>query len=575
MESRRKRWYRYWQSLLVVFVLGLWFSFSTVSSFAQAPPAAETPPNSQEYLLPQSNPIDGYPVLLDGKTLFTVRQGVGLFSAQERAEAIAKRIEQIARDRKIAIDSIQLVRQEGDKTLYLKAGDLVILTINEHDAKLYGEPLETLGERALNTVKTSLTEYRQERSLRYLLISVGLTLLATVLFLLLVQVSIKSSGKVFPAIAQVVEQRIPSIHIQAFEIISSRQISYFCLRLLQFTRLLIWLSIFYIYISFVLGLFPWTQTISQSILGYFFLALDLLFKSIAQYLPNLVILGIIIAFTHYLLKIIRPFFTAIERGNLVIPGFYRDWAEPTFRLVWVLVIALSAVVAFPYLPGFDSPAFRGVSVFLGILFSLGSTSAVANVVGGVILIYTRAFQIGDRIQIGDVTGDVLEKTLLVTRIITPTNRIITIPNSSLLSSNVINFSVASRELQRYLILQTTVTLGYDLPWRTVHETLTQAALATADILPEPEPFVLQTSLDDFYVSYQLNAYTDHPERMVKIYSVLHQNIQDHCNEAGIEIMSPSYSALRDGHHSTIPENYLPSDYRAPGFRTVSLGNEET
>lgn len=239
------------------------------------------------------------------------------------------------------------------------------------------------------------------------------------------------------------------------------------------------------------------------------------------------------------------------------------------------MIALAAVVAFPYLPGFDSPAFRGVSVFLGILFSLGSTSAVANVVGGVILIYTRAFQIGDRIQIGDVTGDVLEKTLLVTRIITPTNRIITIPNSSLLSSNVINFSVASRELQRYLILQTTVTLGYGLPWRTVHATLTQAALATTDILSEPEPFVLQTSLDDFYVSYQLNAYTNHPERMVNIYSVLHQNIQDHCNEAGIEIMSPSYSALRDGHHSTIPENYLPSDYRAPGFRTVSLGNEET
>jgi small-conductance mechanosensitive channel len=575
MKLKPKHWYRSWQSLLMVAFLSLLLSFPTLGGLAQTRPTEGGSPQPQDTLRPESNLIDGYPVSLDGKTLLTVRQGVGLFSAQERAEAIVQRLERIAADRQIAIDSIQLVKQEDDQTLYLKTGDIVILSINEQDANVYGLALEELGQRALNTIKTSLIKYRQERSLRYLLTSVGATFLATMLFLLLVQISIRSSGKIFPAIAKAVEHLIPSIRIQAFEVISSRQISSFCLRLLQFTRLFIWLFIFYIYISFVLGLFPWTQTISESILGYFFLALDLLFKSIAQYLPNLVILGIVIAFTHYLLKIIKPFFSAIERGNLVIPGFYRDWAEPTFRLVWILVIALAAVVAFPYLPGFDSPAFRGISVFLGILFSLGSTTAVANVVGGVILIYTRAFQIGDRIQIGDVTGDVLEKTLLVTRIITPTNRIVTIPNSSLLSSNVINFSVASRELQRYLILQTTVTLGYDLPWRTVHETLTQAALATADILPDPAPFVLQTSLDDFYVSYQLNTYTDHPERMVKIYSALHQNIQDYCNEVGIEIMSPSFYALRDGHHSTIPENYLAADYRAPGFRTMSLGNENS
>jgi small-conductance mechanosensitive channel len=247
-----------------------------------------------------------------------------------------------------------------------------------------------------------------------------------------------------------------------------------------------------------------------------------------------------------------------------------DWAEPTYKLLLILIIALAAVVAFPYLPGFDSPAFRGISVFLGILFSLGSTSAVANVVGGVILIYTRAFQIGDRIQVGDIVGDVIEKTLLATRILTVTNKIITIPNASLLSSNVINFSVASRELKRYLILQTTITLGYDLPWRKVHQTLIQAALATENILQDPPPFVVQTSLDDFYISYQLNAYTDQPNLMVRIYSELHQNIQDKCNEVGIEIMSPHYSAMRDGNQSTIPENYLPADYTAPGFRISPL-----
>jgi small-conductance mechanosensitive channel len=265
------------------------------------------------------------------------------------------------------------------------------------------------------------------------------------------------------------------------------------------------------------------------------------------------------------LRAIKPFFTGLERENLVINGFYPDWAKPTYNLLSLLIIALAIVIAFPYLPGFNSPAFQGVSVFLGVLFSLGSTSAIANVVGGIILIYTRSFQLGDKISIGDVIGDVIEKGLLVTRIRTPANRIITIPNSSLLNTNVINFSVSQREFKQPLILQTTVTLGYDLPWRKVHATLKEAALATQFIVSEPAPFVLQTSLDDFYVSYQLNAYTDHPSKMVYIYSELHQNIQDKCNEVGIEIMSPHYKALRDGNHSTIPENYLPEDYQSPAF----------
>ncbi|MFM6056901.1 MAG: mechanosensitive ion channel family protein, partial [Microcystis aeruginosa] len=321
----------------------------------------------------------------------------------------------------------------------------------------------------------------------------------------------------------------------------------------------------YFYLTFILRLFPWTRKFGDGFLQYFFRALEVFSQEIAKYLPNIFIILLVVFITHYLLRAIRPFFTALERENLVIHGFYPDWAKPTYNLLSLLIIALAIVIAFPYLPGFNSPAFQGVSVFLGVLFSLGSTSAIANVVGGIILIYTRSFQLGDKISIGDVIGDVIEKGLLVTRIRTPSNKIITIPNSSLLNTNVINFSVSQREFKEPLILQTTVTLGYDLPWRKVHATLKEAALATQFIVSEPAPFVLQTSLDDFYVSYQLNAYTDHPNKMVYIYSELHQNIQDKCNEVGIEIMSPHYKALRDGNHSTIPENYLPEDYQSPAF----------
>ncbi|NJR31574.1 MAG: mechanosensitive ion channel [Chamaesiphon sp. CSU_1_12] len=238
-----------------------------------------------------------------------------------------------------------------------------------------------------------------------------------------------------------------------------------------------------------------------------------------------------------------------------------------------MIIAFAAIVAFPYLPGAKSPAFQGVSVFLGLLLSLGSSAAVANVVAGVILIYTRAFEVGDRVKVGEAVGDIVEKTLLVTRIRTIKNVVITIPNAAVLNAQIINYSAAAQDPNTPpLILHTTITLGYDVPWRTVHQALIGAANATSSILPEPTPFVLQTSLDDFYVSYEINAYTNTPKIMARIYSELHQNIQDKCNEVGIEILSPHYRAVRDGNQNTIPESYLPADYIVPGFRIDRVRN---
>ncbi|MFM7353207.1 MAG: mechanosensitive ion channel family protein, partial [Microcystis aeruginosa] len=409
---------------------------------------------------------------------------------------------------------------------------------------------KVLAEKALQTIKVALNQYRQDRRPEQLLKNIIYTVLASFTFLIISFAIIKISEKIFPFIRRLIESRIPGIQIQNVEIISSYQISLFWLRILCAFRSFILLLLLFVYATFVLRLFPWTRIFGESILGYLSRSLELVLWSIGQYLPNFFIIAIIIFITYYLIRLVKPFFTAIERGNLIIPGFYTDWAQPTYNLLLVIIIALAAVVIFPYLPGFNSPAFRGISVFLGLLLSLGSTSAIANVIGGIILIYTRAFRIGDHIQIGDVIGDLIEKNFLVIRICTPTNKIITIPNSSLLSSNVINFSISSRELNRHLIIQTTITLGYDLPWRKAHKTLIEAALETEHILKEPAPFVLQTSLDNFYISYQLNAYTNQPNLMVIIYSELHQNIQDKCNEAGIEILSPSYTSLRDGNTTT-------------------------
>jgi small-conductance mechanosensitive channel len=548
-------------TLVIFFVVLLLTLTSPLLGIAQNPTQPE-------------NKIDGFPVMLDGKTLFFIRRGVSSFSAEERANTITRRIERIAQNDSIPIENLTIEQIPDDNSLYLSVDQEVILTVTERDAKAYRSTPEVLAQQALQKIQVAIAQYRQDRKPEQLFKNIIYTVIATFAFLIISFGVIKISGKLFPFIRRLIESLTPGIQIGNIEIVSSSKISFFWLRVLRMIRLFILFLLTFNYATFVLRLFPWTRVFGESILGYFSRSLELVLSSIGKYLPNAFIIAIIIFVTYYLIRLIKPFFTAIERGNLVIPGFYTDWAKPTYNLLLVIIIALAAIVAFPYLPGFDSPAFRGVSVFLGLLLSLGSTSAIANVIGGIILIYTRAFRIGDHIQVGDVIGDLIEKNFLVIRICTPTNKIITIPNSSLLSSNVINFSISSRELNRNLIIQTTITLGYDLPWRKAHKTLIEAALETDHILKEPAPFVLQTSLDNFYISYQLNAYTNQPNLMVIIYSELHQNIQDKCNEAGIEILSPSYTSLRDGNTTTIPENYLPSDYAAPPFRVQSSDNQE-
>lgn len=217
------------------------------------------------------------------------------------------------------------------------------------------------------------------------------------------------------------------------------------------------------------------------------------------------------------------------------------------------------------MPGSESPIFKGVSVFVGVLFTFGSAVALGNVVAGLVLTYMRAFKLGDRVKIGEVTGDVIGRSLLVTRVRTIQNEIISIPNSTVMNNHTINYSTDAP--QNGLIVHTTVTIGYDAPWRQVHQLLIDAALATPLIEIEPVPYVLQTSLDDYYVSYSINAYTKAPNKQARIYSDLHAHIQDKFNEAGVEIMSPHYKALRDGNATTIPADHLPKDYQAPAFQT--------
>ncbi|MEB3301628.1 MAG: mechanosensitive ion channel family protein [Cyanobacteriota bacterium] len=560
--SRRIGWIQRAGKRLAVCALALLVLVAPLHGRAEGPAEPASSPTLEQ----SEQQIDGFPVVLDGATVLVIRQGSAGFTAEQRAHTITRRLKRIAADPSLPIEHLTIQRDADDDLLVLGIGNEVLFTVSQRDAKASRLSQEALAEDTLQQFKSAINQYRQDRKPRQLIRNSFYALIASAAFMAICLAVIKASGTLFQAAGRRLAARLPSIQVKNVDVITSATLSSFGLQLLRLIRLILLLALFLAYATFLLRLFPWTRVVGDHALGYVLQSVELVLSAIGNYLPNLFVVAMIYGIVYYVLRVTKPFFTAIEKGSLVIPGFYTDWASPTYNLFKVLVIALAAILAFPYLPGFNSPAFQGVSVFLGLLLSLGSTSAITNVIGGIILIYTRAFRVGDHIRVGDVIGDIIEKNFLAIRICTPANQIITIPNSALLSNKVANYNISSRDLSRCLILQSTITLGYDVPWRKVHATLIEAALATEHILRDPAPFVLQPSLDNHYVTYQVNAYTSEPNQMVLIYSELHQHIQDKCNENGIEILSPAYAALRDGNRSTIPESYWPREYAAPPFR---------
>jgi small-conductance mechanosensitive channel len=518
----------------------------------------------------------GSPVILGDETLFYIQAGIGSFSPEFRSQVISKRLKDLAKETEVNLDTLQIVDNESISTTDIRIGDRSLVTIVDVDAVAAGKSRKELADLYLQSIKESITRFRDSYSIQSISRGIAYTLIATIILVGSLIAIAKLMPRFYRYLRNWRDTRLPAFKLFGTEILSANRVFDLISEIIKVLRLTLFLVISYLYINLVLSFFPWTKGLSRILFSYVVKATDTLGSGLIAYLPNLFFLAIIYFFTSYTIKVIRFLFEEIEHGNIIFTGFYREWARPTYKLVQFLIFAFAATVAFPYLPGSGTPAFQGISLFLGLLISLGSSSVISNIFAGIILTYTRAFQIGDRVKITDTIGDVVDKTLFVTRICTIKNVVITIPNSSVLSSHVVNYSAATNDSATFpLILHTTITLGYDVPWRKVHETLKNAALATEHILVAPNPFVLQTSLDDFYVSYELNAYTDSPKTMAVIYSELHQNIQDKCNEADIEILSPHYRAMRDGNLTTIPASYLPSDYQAPAFRLTQLNPQSS
>ena len=510
----------------------------------------------------------GYPVVgVLGDTLFHIYSKRGELSAKDRAEILTKKIHELYKDDYFNTDSLKVFETADNYTI--QYGKTIVLSLNETDALWHDKNLSELGNEYKIKIADSIKKAKYENSLSRTLIRTGLVLLVILLTWLLIWLIRLGNRRLMNSINSNKEKWLKKLAYKDYTFLNEEQKYQIILFITKLLRWFVYIVLIYISLSAIFSIFPITRGWADKLIQYILSPLKSIFIGIWNYLPNLFSILAIYFVMKYFIKFVKYIFTEIDSEKLKVSGFHADWAMPTFSIVKFLLYAFMFVLIFPFLPASDSNIFKGVSVFIGVLFSLGSHSSIANVVAGLVITYMRPFKVGDRIKIGDVTGDVIEKTLLVTRLRTPKNEEVTIPNSSVLSGNTVNYSTMARTVG--LIIHTTVTIGYDVPWKKMHQALLNAADRTESLQKEPKPFVLQTSLDDFYVSYQINGYTRETNRFNRIYSSLHQNIQDCCNEMGIEIMSPHYRAQRDGNNTTIPADYLPADYKAPGFN-VNIEN---
>lgn len=510
-----------WCRLLLV-----WLACATAPTVGGADPAAIEAELAQE-----EHGSAG--VHLDGRELFRVK-GTAVVPAKRRAQLIAERLQRVAQDTAIPVDRLE-IRHDGALTR-IYAGTVSIIALGDFDAG--GMPRQRIAELLVVDLQKALVEYRQAREPRVLLANSGYALLFTLMAGALLYGVVRLRRWGVERLGQRFASGQGELKIQSVPLVQSRQLWLAVRALVNLATTLAMLVIAYLYLSSVLRLYPWTRPLADDLLQLFLHPLQSMGAAVLGAVPDLTFVLVLALVARYVLRALHLLFEGVETGAVHFDGFDPEWAQPTYKIVRILVVAFTVVVAYPYIPGSDSQAFKGVSLFLGVIFSLGSSSVIANVIAGYTMTYRRAFRLGDRIQVGDVTGFVTEASLLVTRVRSVKNEEIVIPNSQILNGAVTNYSALAR--QEGVILHTTVGIGYETPWRQVEAMLLLAADRAQGLEKSPPPYVLQKSLGDFCVVYEINAYCRDASAIAQTYTELHRNILDVFNEYGVQIMTPAY-----------------------------------
>lgn len=507
--------------------------------------------------------VDVAPIFIDGRNLGSV-YGIPAYPAKRRAREITELVEAFAQNPELDPNDIRLEETETSIDIVGPTGRLI--SVYDVDTQFSGIQVQkkVVANSVMEKVQRAIVDYREERRPDVLLVNLlkalGLTVAAVVLIL------IGRWG--FRKFSTWVEKRIPErlevVEAKSYSLVQADQIWRLWRNVVKISTIVVAAFLTYLYINAVLGLFPWTRPIATQLIDFVVTPLKVVATGILDYLPNLAFLIIIFVIFRYVLKLLRALFSSISTKRITFTGFDAEWAWPTYRLVRVLVVAFGVIVSYPYIPGSDSDAFKGVSIFLGVLASIGSSTVITNIVAGYTMTYRRAFRVGERVRVGETVGDVTGMRLLSTHLRTIKNEEVVIPNSVIITSEVTNYSSLAKE--NGLVLHTTVSIGYEVPWRQVEAMLLKAAKRTPGIVASREPFVLQTALGDYAINYELNVYIDDANSMAALYSLLHRNIVDVFNEYGIAIMTPSYVADPQ-ENKIVPEEEW---YKAPASPPTDL-----
>jgi small-conductance mechanosensitive channel len=495
-------------------------------------------------------------VRLEGRPVIELRRVAGAQRPEEVAVRASATLQRLAQDQSIDIAWLGVREDPPYSMLGLeRPGSRFqpLIAIDDRAAAAFGIDRPLLAEHYRDQLRGAIRQYRSSHSLTAWLRGTALAVAVLLLYLLWLRVQMALNSRLALWLTRPELGHLPPVRIGGIQLLDERQLR----QLLQWLRrtghraLLLLIS--YLLIPLLLGLFPPTQSIAEGLRGHLLRMVSGLITALVAAIPNLFSIALILVLTALAIRASNAWFGEIARGRLQIPGFYPEWGVPTGRLVAGSLLLAGLVIAYPYVPGSGSRTFQGAGIFVGVLAALGSSAVATNVISGLMLIYTRAFREGDRVEINGVVGVVQDSALLVTRILTPRNELVSIPNATVIGASIINYSLAEREIQRPVALATTITIGYDIPWRQVHDLMLRAAASVAGISDEPAPRVLQTSLNDFHISYELDACVRDVDRYRETLSELLAAIQDQFAAAGVEILSPGYHAVRDGSASTVPQ----------------------
>ena len=517
---------------------------------ALACPAAVGARQDEPIPAPLSTPLaeEGAPVVVNGRELFRLETRVGSITATERAALVADHISRLANNPFSGDLSVTVVDTAGATDIVVV--DQVLVTVTDAEADANGRDRQELAQEWAALIQTAIVEGQTSVGVGALSAGLGITLAVLLALGVLLWVINRFSNWLVDKLDPTTESgRLPPTLANS-EIYQSGAFSRFVRLLLRLFKLVLAIFLVTVAIPVILRGFPQTRELGTRIRELLLSPLAKLWDGIAAFLPDLFFLLVLAALTWLITRLVYILFREVERGVIRLPSFEPEWAGFTGRMIVVLVVIVAAIIGFTSLPFSQLPVFQGISAFVALLLTLASSSAIANIIAGIILTYTGAFKLGDIVAIQNSIGEVVGKYLLTTRVRTFKNEVVSFPNSLVLSNSVTNYSRLARESG--LVLYTTVTIGYDVPWQQVHELLIGAALDTPDILKKPAPFVLQKALNDYNVSYELNALTRKPELLAALYSALHRHIQDRFAAAGVEIMSPAYTALRDGNNPALP-----------------------